>query len=32
VPANALALGRARQVVKEERAIALRERFKVTRS
>jgi bifunctional UDP-N-acetylglucosamine pyrophosphorylase/glucosamine-1-phosphate N-acetyltransferase len=32
VPANALALGRARQVVKEERAIALRERFKVRRS
>jgi bifunctional UDP-N-acetylglucosamine pyrophosphorylase/glucosamine-1-phosphate N-acetyltransferase len=32
VPANALALGRARQVIKKERAIALRERFKVTRS
>jgi bifunctional UDP-N-acetylglucosamine pyrophosphorylase/glucosamine-1-phosphate N-acetyltransferase len=32
VPANALALGRARQVVKEDRATALRERFKVRRS
>jgi bifunctional UDP-N-acetylglucosamine pyrophosphorylase/glucosamine-1-phosphate N-acetyltransferase len=32
VPANALALARARQVVKEERATELRERFKVRRS